>query len=56
MVFAFLFGFEVQHCAEPLPVGETGGANGKPLRGEPERKAVFALWRNGLFFLGGRGL
>ena len=43
MVFAFLFGFEVQHCAEPLPVGETGGANGKPLRGEPERKAVFAL-------------
>jgi hypothetical protein len=38
MVFAFLFGFKVQHCAAPLPVGETGGSKGKKNHGRFAKK------------------
>ncbi|MEI6420577.1 MAG: hypothetical protein WCP55_00040 [Lentisphaerota bacterium] len=56
MVFAFLFGFKVQRCTAPLPVGETGVANGKPLRGAPKSKAVFALAKRPLSFFWRKGL
>jgi len=44
MIFAFLVvGFlGAAAAAEPLPVGETGGANGKPLRRDTKSNAVFA--------------
>lgn len=37
-------------AAALLPVGETGVANGKPIRGEPKSKAVFALAKRPLLF------
>ena len=62
---AFLLGLG-SSAAEPLPVGETGVASRKRLRGDPKRNAVFAPLlpvfvsfaggRNGVCVLGGRRL